>query len=243
MRRRAFLAALGCAAAAWPPGAGAQQANTPRVGFVWFGSPEHDTVVADGLKKGLADRGYVLGRDLVFDERYAEGKLGQLSGLIAELLASGVDILVPLGNGAALLAHRATATVPIVCLADDLVGLGLAASLERPGGNVTGIDAQTSVYRTKWLELLKAVAPNLSQVAVLLSNPDESPTVMKLNEAAARFGLTLTFLSSRPSDLESSLASVAAGRFDGLIVNDNPSLRPQVRRIIALVAESRTPTL
>jgi putative ABC transport system substrate-binding protein len=179
------------------------------------------------MKKGLAERGYSLGRDLIFDERYAEGKPERFPALIADLLASGVEVLVPQGNAATLAAQRLTTTVPIVTVGDDLVGVGLAASLAHPGGNVTGIDVQASDYRLKWLDLLKTVTPNLRLLAVL-SDPDETPAVMMLKEAAPRFGLTLTFLSARPPDLESSLAAVAAARFDGLIVNDNPSLLPQV---------------
>jgi putative tryptophan/tyrosine transport system substrate-binding protein len=240
MRRREFIGLVG-GAAAWPFVARAQQAKIPRVGVIWIGSPEHESVVLGSLRKALADQGYVFGRDLVFDERYANGKEERIATLIAELLAVGVDVLVTPGTSATVAAHQATTTVPIVSVG-PLVDTGLAASLARPGGNVTGIDNQASDYRVKWLELLGAVAPKLRLVAVL-SEPDETPAVLRLKEAAPRFGLTLTFLSARPQDLESSLAAVAAASFDGLIVNDNPSLLPQVPRIIALVAESRMPTL
>jgi putative ABC transport system substrate-binding protein len=241
MRRRAFIAALGCAAAAWPLAARAQQTKIPRVGVIWIGSPERESVVLGSLRKALADQGYIFGRDLVFDERYAEGKEERIPTLIAELLAVGIDVLVTPGTSATVAAHQATTTVPIVSVG-PIVDEGLAASLARPGGNVTGIDNQANDYRVKWLELLGAMAPKLRLVAVL-SEPDETPAVIRLKEAAPRFGLTLTFLSARPQDLESSLAAVAASSFDGLIVNDNPSLLPQVPRIVALVAESRTPTL
>ena len=240
MRRREFIGLVG-GAAAWPFVARAQQTKIPRVGVIWIGSPERESVVLGGLRQGLAERGYVLGRDLVFDERYAEGKEERIPTLIAELLAVGADVLVTPGNSATLAAHRATTTVPIVSVG-SLVDAGLAASLARPGGNVTGVDNQANDYRVKWLELLRAVAPKLDLVAVL-SEPDETPAVMRLKETAPRFGMTLSFLSARPQDLESSLAAVGAARFDGLIVNDNASLLPQVPRIVALVAQSRTPTL
>jgi putative tryptophan/tyrosine transport system substrate-binding protein len=240
MRRRKFIALLSVAGA-WPLAARALQTKIPRIGVVWIGSPEHESVVLGSLRKALADQGYVFGRDLVFDERYANGKEERIATLIAELLAVGVDVLVTPGTSATVAAHQATTTVPIVSVG-PLVDAGLAASLARPGGNVTGIDNQANDYRVKWLELLGAVAPKLRLVAVL-SEPDETPAVVRLKEAAPRFGLTLNFLSARPQDLESSLAAVAAASFDGLIVNDNASLLPQVPRIVALVAESRTPTL
>jgi putative tryptophan/tyrosine transport system substrate-binding protein len=232
MRRRAFLAALG-ASAAWPFAARGQRARIPRVGYLWIGSPEPETSTVRGMKKGFAEHGYVLGRDLIFDARYAEGKPERFPALTAELLAAGADVLLPMGNAAALVAHKATATVPIVTIGDDLA---------HPGGNVTGIEVQSADYRAKWLEILKAVAPNVRTVAVLV-DANEAPAVMKLKDAAPRFGVTLTFLSSLPPDFDASLAAIASGRFDGLIVNDNPSNFSQAPRIVAAVAESRRPAV
>ncbi len=239
-RREAFLL-LTSAVGARPLAVWAQ-AKIPRVGFLWVGPPEPETSTSKGIKKGLAEHGYVLDRDLIFDVRFAEGKPERFPALIAELLASGADVLLPQGNAAALVAHQATASVPIVTVGDDLVGVGLAESLAHPGGNVTGIEVQAVDYRTKWLEILKAVAPNVRMVAVL-ADANETPAVMKLTDVAPRFGVTLTFLSSLPPDFDASLAAIASGRFDGLIVNDNPSLVPRTPRIAALVAESRTPAV
>jgi putative tryptophan/tyrosine transport system substrate-binding protein len=241
MRRRTFLGLVGAAAAS-PLAARAQQAKIPRVGLVWIGSPEHESQGVVGLKKGLAELGYVFGRDLIFDERYAYGRADQIPTLIAALLATGVDVLVTPGNGVAAAAHRATTTIPIVYLGDDLVGAGLVASLARPGGNVTGVDVQSNDYRAKWVELLKAVAPKLRSVAVLW-DPDENLAVLKMKEAESRFGLTLTFLSARRQELDTSLTTIAATGFDGLIVNDNTLLVSLLPRVIAAVAENRTPTI
>ena len=98
MRRREFIAALGCAAGALPFAARAQQTKIPRIGVIWIGSPEHESVVLGSLRKALADQEYVFGRDLVFDERYANGKEERIATLIAELLAVGVDVLVTPGT-------------------------------------------------------------------------------------------------------------------------------------------------
>jgi putative tryptophan/tyrosine transport system substrate-binding protein len=149
---------------------------------------------------------------------------------------------LPQGNAAALVAHKVTATVPIVTIGDDLVGVGLAESLPHPGGNVTGIEVQAVEIRPKWLEILKAVAPNVRSVAVL-GDANETLGVLKLEDVAPRFGVTLTFLSSLPPDLDASLAAIGSGRFDGLIVNDNPSLVPETPRIAAVAAQNRTPAV
>ena len=241
MKRRAFLSLMGLAAA-WPLAMRAQQTKIPRVGFLWIGPPEPETTTSKGIKKGLAEHGYVLSRDLIFDARYAEGKPERFPALIAELLDAGADVILPQGNAAALVAHKVTATVPIVTIGDDLVGVGLAESLPHPGGNVTGIEVQAVEIRPKWLEILKAVAPNVRYVAVL-GDANETPGVLKLEDVAPRFGVTLTFLSSLPPDLDASLAAIGSGRFDGLIVNDNPSLVPQTPRIAAVAAQNRTPAV
>ena len=107
---------------------------------------------------------------------------------------------------------------------------------------MTGFINIESSVGGKWLEILKAVAPNIRSVAVL-ADANETPAVMKLKDAAPRFGVTLTFLSSLPPDFDAGLAAIASGRFDGLIVNDNPSLVPRTPRIAALVAGSRTPAV
>lgn len=241
MKRRAFLSLMGLAAA-WPLAMRAQQMKIPRVGFLWIGPPEPETTTSKGIKKGLAEHGYVLSRDLIFDARYAEGKPERFPALIAELLDAGADVILPQGNAAALVAHKVTATVPIVTIGDDLVGVGLAESLPHPGGNVTGIEVQAVEIRPKWLEILKAVAPNVRSVAVL-GDANETPGVLKLEDVAPRFGVTLTFLSSLPPDLDASLAAIGSGRFDGLIVNDNPSLVPETPRIAAVAAQNRTPAV
>jgi putative ABC transport system substrate-binding protein len=246
MRRRAFIALLGTAAAGcWPLAAArAQQSKIPRVGYVWISERGTD-VSSAGLRQGLADRGYVLGRNLLLDERYAEGDQERIPTLIAELLALNVDVLVTPGTPITLAAHRATSTVPIVCVTGNPVGVGLAASLSRPGGNVTGLSLLSIEYSAKWLELLKAAIPKLNRVAILW-NPDNQSTPLemgRLEGTAPGLGLTLTRLSVRPLDLETSLAAITSASFDGLVVSDDPLLEPLIPRIVALVAQNRVPTL
>ncbi len=241
MRRRDFLSFMSLVVAR-PIVGRAQPTKIPRVGFVWIGTAETISGVTGALEKRLGKLGYAVGRDIIIDYRFAEGRPERLPALITELLDSGADILLPQGNAAARVAHQATASVPIVTIGDDLVDVGFAASLAHPGGNVTGIDVQGVDYRAKWLEYLKAVAPMVRRIAVL-ADPDETPAVLKLKEDARRFGMTAIFLSAKPADFDASLAAIAAGGFDGLIVNDNPSNFPRTARISAAAAKSRTPML
>jgi ABC transporter substrate binding protein len=166
IRRREFIRLLGGAAVAWPLAARAQEPKMPRIGYVWIGSRGTEVSYA-GLRRGLEDRGYAVGRNLVLEERYADGHAERLPALIAELLAVKVDVLVTPGTPMTRVAQRATSTVPIVSVSGDPVGAGLVASLSRPGGNITGLSLLSSDYSAKWLGLLKEAVPKLYRVAVL----------------------------------------------------------------------------
>ena len=159
MRRRDFIGLLGGAATiasgAWPAPAHAQ-GKIPRIGYFWNDFPDPNVGLA-GLRRGLQERGYVLGRNLLLEERFAEGDPSRTRDLITELLALGVDVLVT-GDFALIQAHALTATVPIVGVAGDFVGVGLAAKLSRPGGNVTGLSLLSAELSPKWLELLQAAS-------------------------------------------------------------------------------------
>jgi putative tryptophan/tyrosine transport system substrate-binding protein len=241
MRRREFFALVGGAAAAascaWQARA---QGKIPRVGYFWNDFPDPNVGLA-GLRQGLQDRGYVVGRSLLLEERYAEDVPQRTRELIQELLALGVDVLAT-ESFALIQAHSLTATVPIVGVAQDFVGVGLAATLSRPGGNVTGLSLLSADFAPKWLELLKAAVPTLSRVAFL---GDYSGLVAEqkreLDEAAPRFGVTLTQLDMYPGNLEASLAAITRASFDGLIVAEaGESL---MRPIVARAAETRMPAI
>jgi putative ABC transport system substrate-binding protein len=244
MHRRAFVSLLS-AEAIWPLAARAQQSKIPRVGYVSFGSREDNDSSILGLRKGLAERGYILGRDLLIEERYAEGNREKIPTLIAELLTFGVDVLVTFGTPSTLAARRATSAVPIVSVTGDPVGVGLAASLSRPGGNVTGLSLLSIVYSGKWLQLMKAAVPKLGRVAVLWipDNPGAQLELRTLEESAPSLGLTLARLSAQAQELDASFAAISARSFDGLIVCDDALIAPLIPRIVALVAEARVPAL
>jgi putative ABC transport system substrate-binding protein len=246
MRRREFIKLAVGAAVAWPLAALAQQkSGMPRVGYVSIVLRDGVDVGETGLRQGLADRGYIVHRNLAFEERRADGVMERIPGLIDELLAIKVDVLVTPGTPITLAAKRATATVPIVCVTGNPVGAGLVASLSRPGGNITGLSLLSCDYSAKWLQLLKQAVPGLHRATVLW-NPDNPTTehqMQLLNEAAQALGISLQGLSIRREDVENSLGAFSASSTDGLIVTDDPSLEPLMPRVIALAAERRVPAL
>ncbi len=239
MRRRSFLGLVAATAAsgAWPAPA---MATIPRVGYFWPGFKEPN-VGGAGLRQGLQDRGYVLGQNLILEERYAEGDPSRTRALVSELLALGVDALVT-GDYALIQAHALTATVPIVGVAQDFVGVGLAASLSRPGGNVTGLSLLSAEFSPKWLDFLKAAVPKLKRVAFLGSFSGlVQAEKLRLDEIAKRLGVALTQLDMYHENLEASLAAITRANFDGLIVADEGEAF--LPRIISHAAENLMPTI
>jgi putative ABC transport system substrate-binding protein len=244
MKRREFIIILGLAVVAGPRFARSQKSAVPRLGYIWIGARGTDVSNA-GLRKGLADLGYDVGRNLILEERYADGNPERVPGLIAELLSLHVDVLLTPGTPITLAAQRATSTLPIVCVTGDPVKTGLVASLARPGGNITGLSLLSGDYSAKWLELLKEAAPKLRHVAMLW-NPDNLGTInqrKRMQETALALGLQLIALSVRPADIEGSLAALGNADIDGIVVTDDPLLEPLLPRLIALTAERRLPAI
>src|SRR5437868_1273161 len=243
MKRREFLGLVGGAAAS-PLAAQAQQPTTPRIGYVWVGDRATDTRGA-GLRQGLADKGYVIGRDLVLEERYAQGNAERIPALIAELLELKVDVLATPGTPITLAARRATSTVPIVMLTGDPVGAGLVASLAHPGANITGVSLLSGDYSAKWLELLKEAVPKLERVAVLWNpdNPQIVRVVENLRQVAQALGLEMAVFPARSTDLEATVAAIANARLGGLVATDDSSIDLLLPRIVEFAAEYRLPAI
>jgi len=243
MLRRDFVKAIAGFVAASSVAARAQQ-GIPKVGYVWVGERGTD-VSGAGLRQGLADRGYEIGRNLALEDRYANGDSDKVPVFIAELLARKIDVLVTAGTFATLAARRATSTVPIVFASGDPVKTGIAASLNRPGGNATGVSILASDYSAKWLELMKEALPKLARVAVLWNpeNPSVVGEVEQLRTGARSLGLDPSLFLGRSKEIEGSFAAIATGAFDGLVVTTDPSLESLTPRIIAFAAEHRLPTL
>ena len=185
MRRRDFIKGIVGSATAGPLTVRAQQAAIPRVGYVFVGARNGTDVSNAGLRQGLVDHGYEIDRNLILEERYATGNLDRIPGLISELLALNVDVLVTVGTVTSIAAQRATSTVPIVCISSDPVGAKLVASLSHPGGNITGMSLLAGDYSAKWLALLKEASPKLHRVAIS-QNPDSPVIAIESNKCRRR---------------------------------------------------------
>src|SRR5262245_4953322 len=247
MRRREFIALLGGAAVAWPLAATAQtQPKIPRVGYASGSTPATNKRNIEAFRQGLTELGYVEGQTIVLEFRWAEGRSERMSELMAELVGLKVDVLVTTSNPGALAAKNATQTIPIVMVAVDPVGLGLVASLSRPGGNVTGLSYYTEAISGKRLELLKEVVPGLARVGVL-RNPlvPSHPVYWKDSEVAAqRLGVALEALEVRgPEDFEAALAAVKQRNAQALLVFDDILAYAFRSRITALAASNRLPAM
>src|SRR5262249_34618079 len=206
--RRKFLATLGGAAATWPLAARAQQPRKVwRLGVLQPGAPPEPLLEA--VRDGLRDLGYMEGRDVVLEIRWAEGKLDRLTALAAELAGLKVDVIYAFTTSPALAARRATTVVPIVFSAvGDPVGTGLVASLARPGGNATGLSLLATELSGKRLEMLREIVPNVSRVAMLWNDTNPS-MVLRANEtqnAAGKVGgAGPSHGGARPSDFQWTL--------------------------------------
>jgi putative ABC transport system substrate-binding protein len=247
-RRDTVLALLALGAA--PFAAEAQQAaKVARIGYLstnLAASPNRP----EAFRQGLRDLGYVEGRNLVIEYRYAEGKVEQLPALAAELVALKVDVIVASGTLAALAAKQATSTLPIVFSpAGDPVGSGLVTSLARPGGNVTGLSAFAPELVGKRLELLKQAVPGVSRVAVLwqpgaFGERAEMDTLKRAEVAARDLGVPLQFVEARgPADFDRAFSDMTRARAGALTVLASNMFNSERRRLVDLAAKNRLPAL
>ena len=239
-----FAVALTLLLLAAPLAAEAQSAKAPRVGLLGLGSTESAPLV-EAFRQGLREPGWVEGQNIAFENRTTVGHYSGLPDVAAELVRLKVDIIVTWGTTAALAAKKATGTIPIVTTAgSDPVETGLAASLARPGGNITGLTNSGRELIGKRIELLKETLPGLSRIAVLW-NPESrtQPLSLRDAEAAAR-SLGLQIRSAevrRPADLEKAFATMAHERPVALAALSSNMFRAHRAKIVELAARHRLP--
>jgi len=243
MRRREVIGLLG-GAAMWPLASRAQQPRKmPRIGVLWPNPP----ATFEFLRQGLSDFGYVQGRNIEFEFRWAEGKLDQLPKLAAELVRLQVDVIVTLAPQATLAAKQATQTIPIVFVAmGDPLASGVVASLARPGANLTGTTRMISEMSAKHVELLKEAIPSLVKLAVLWNptNSSHAPALRAAQAAARSLSLQVFPLEVRaPADLDSVFAAILRERADGVLFIADPIFYIHLKRMVELTTANRLPTI
>jgi putative tryptophan/tyrosine transport system substrate-binding protein len=223
-------------------------AQVPRIGWLSLGASSGNPYLLDAFRQGLRDLGWVEGQNLAIESRYAEGQPDRLADLAAEFVQLKVDVLLVSNPLAALAAKQATLELPIVIVAvGDAVGLGLVASLARPGGNLTGLSEQYADLVPKWLELLKEAVPQASRVGVLTMSTlwsVRSEPWQALQQAAKTMRVTLQRVEVRePSEFESAFAGMTQEHVEALIMLPHPILFRHRTRLVALAAERQLPTI
>jgi putative tryptophan/tyrosine transport system substrate-binding protein len=232
MRRRKFIALLGGSAVAWPLAARAQQPAMPVVGYLGAGTPETWANVVAAFRKGLAETGYVEGRNLAIEFRFAQNEFDRLPGLAADLVRRQPVVIATPSSAAATLAAKAeTTTIPIVfSTGADPVQTGLVASLNRPGGNVTGVNNMSGELGAKQLGLLHELLPGATRFAVLV-NPNNrllaEPTVQDAQATASTLGLQAEVLYAGTNrDIDTAFARLVQKRAEALMVGPDPLPAP-----------------
>jgi putative ABC transport system substrate-binding protein len=238
LKRREFITLLG-AAASWPLGSHAQQGAMPVIGFLSSRSPGESAPVVAGFRQGLREAGFVEGENAAIAFRWAEGHYERLPALASELISVRAAVLFAAGGPPSVLAAKAaTSTVPIIFPgAGDPVRLGLVASLNRPGGNVTGVLTLGPELAGKILEILREMLPRAATVALLVNpaNPVTDHVVKDARAAASLLRVRLEVLNARTvSELEEAFSTIPTLRADALAVTGEPFFDSQRERIVAL---------
>jgi len=248
LKRRDFIALLGSTAAAALPLAARAQQQMPLIGFLNSASPDTYRFNADSFREGLAKAGFVEGRNVRIEERWAQGDYEALPALAAELVAMGVVAIAATGDVAsARAAQRASSTVPVVfTIGGDPVRFGLVKSLNRPGGNVTGILFNQNVLGAKRVELLREIAPNVSRVALLMNptNPNVDVERMDAEAGARKLGLETVTLNARNArEIDTAFERLLDAKADGIITATDPIPLDRREQIVAFANRHKLPVV
>jgi putative ABC transport system substrate-binding protein len=233
-------------AAGWPVAAQAQQ-QMPVIGFLGSGSPTPFAQAVAAVRRGLNETGYVEGQNVRLEYRWAEGQFHRLPELAADLVHRQVNLILASGPPASTAAKSATPIIPIVfAIGDDPIAAGLVTSLNRPGGNVTGVSFFTIALGAKRLELLHELVPNATVFAMIL-NPKSPNAAVQLKDAKAAaqaIGQQIhIFNASTEAEIDAAFASIAKQTFDALLVGTDPFFTSQRDRLVALAATNRIPAI
>jgi ABC-type uncharacterized transport system substrate-binding protein len=247
MKRRQFIALLG-SAAAWPLAARAQQPKIPVIGFLSSGSQKSDVWRLVEFRRGLSETGFVEGRNVMSQFRWADEQYDRLPALAAELLRSQPAVVVAVGGPAAALAAKAASTtVPMVfAIAGDPVKLGLVASVNRPGGNATGVTTLFSSVVAKQLEALHEMLPKAMLIGCLVNpkNPNAGTGTREAQEAVQTLGLRLQFVNaSTEVEINAAFPALQQRRVDALVVITDPLFNSRADQLAALAAQYALPAI
>src|SRR5438477_8302828 len=247
--RRKLLVALSAGALAAPLACFAQpqRSKVARIGLLESGSASSSATPREALIRGLRELGYMEGKNIIIEERWADGKYERLPGLAAELVKMKVDVILAGGTPAVQAAQQATTTIPIVMVrTGDPVGSGFVQSLSRPGRNITGLSNMSAEVASKYLELLRAAVPKLSRVTVLVNpaNPLHSDLLKRVRATEKTNSVTISPVeASTASQIEAAFGAMTRERAGALIVLPDSFFSSQARRIAELAAQQRLPTM
>jgi putative ABC transport system substrate-binding protein len=245
MQRREFITLLGGVAATWPLTARAQQPAMPVVGFVLPGTREASESYVTPFRKGLAEAGYVEGRNVAIDYRYADANYDRLPALMADLVRRQVNVIFAVGAVGAVAAKTATTTVPIVFyMGEDPVSLGIIPNLSRPGGNLTGVATLSSAVMAKRIELLREIAPQADVFATLINpkNPYAANSAKEAQDAARTLGKDIYVVhASSESEIDQAFATLAQRKVGALLIAADGLFIFRAAQIAALATRHAIP--
>jgi putative ABC transport system substrate-binding protein len=247
MRRREFFRLVGGGVVAWPLAARAQPA-LPVIGFLSSRSPDESADLVEAFRGGLKEGGFIDGQNAAIEFRWAHGDYGRLPGLAADLVSRRVSVIATLGGDpSATAAKAATSTIPIVfAIASDPVSARLVESINRPGGNATGIITSTTLMEAKRLGLLRELAPGVVLVGALVNPnfPSAARQAQQIEDAARAVGLQIILAkASVDNELDEAFASLVRARVGALLVTADPYFDTRRDRIVAFAARERLPAI
>jgi len=247
MRRREFISLLGGAVAPWPLTAQAQQPTIPVIGLLSPRASGDVPQLTAAVRQGLKDSGYVEGQNVTIEYRFAENQNERLATLAADLVHRQVTVMIATAAPAAVAARAATTSIPIIFeMGDDPVRLGFVASLDRPGGNITGVTQLNREIAPKRLELLHELLPRVNVMALLANPTDTSSAILSNNtmSVARTLGLELHILNANSErDLDSVFANLVQLRAGGLVINPDAFFTARSEQLAALTLRHAVPAI